>query len=129
MKTQLQILPLIAILALFLIGPILIIFVVSFWDYTEFSLVPDFVLTNYVELFESSVTYSIYLNTLKFAALSWILTLVIGFGVVSNGFAVVLDQTNLNEPFWHVCQCDTHSSGKQIWINFEASYRVSHLKT
>jgi len=81
LKTQLQILPLIAILALFLIGPILIIFVVSFWDYTEFSLVPDFVLTNYVELFESSVTYSIYLNTLKFAALSWILTLVIGFGV------------------------------------------------
>ena len=81
MRTQLQILPLIAILALFLIGPILIIFVVSFWDYTEFSLVPDFVLTNYVELFESSVTYSIYLNTLKFAALSWILTLVIGFGV------------------------------------------------
>ena len=81
MKTQLQILPLIAILALFLIGPILIIFVVSFWDYTEFSLVPDFVLTNYVELFESSVTYSIYLNTLKFAALSWVFTLVIGFGV------------------------------------------------
>ena len=81
MKTQLQILPLIAILALFLIGPILIIFVVSFWDYTEFSLVPDFVLTNYIELFESSVTYSIYLNTLKFAALSWIFTLVIGFGV------------------------------------------------
>lgn len=81
MKTQLQILPLIAILGLFLIGPILIIFVVSFWDYTEFSLVPDFVLTNYVELFESSVTYSIYLNTLKFAALSWFLTLVIGFGV------------------------------------------------
>ena len=81
LKTQLQILPLIAILALFLIGPILIIFVVSFWDYTEFSLVPDLVLTNYIELFESSVTYSIYLNTLKFAALSWIFTLVIGFGV------------------------------------------------
>ena len=51
----------------------------SFWDYTEFSLVPDFVLTNYVELFESKVTYSIYLNTLKFAALSWVLTLIIGF--------------------------------------------------
>ena len=81
MKTQLQILPLIAILGLFLIGPILIIFVVSFWDYTEFSLVPDFVLTNYIELFESSVTYSIYLNTLKFAALSWVFTFLIGFGV------------------------------------------------
>ncbi len=81
MKTQLQIVPLVAILGLFLIGPILIIFVVSFWDYTEFSLVPDLVLTNYIELFESSVTYSIYLNTLKFAALSWVFTLVIGFGV------------------------------------------------
>ena len=79
MKTQLQILPLLGILGLFFIGPIVIIFVVSFWDYTEFSLVPDFVLTNYVELFESKVTYSIYLNTLKFAALSWVLTLIIGF--------------------------------------------------
>ena len=75
LKTQLQLLPLIAILGLFFIGPIVIIFVVSFWDYTEFSLVPDFVFTNYFELFESKVTYSIYLNTLKFAALSWILTL------------------------------------------------------
>ena len=79
LKTQLQILPLLAILGLFFIGPIVIIFVVSFWDYTEFSLVPDFVLTNYVELFESKVTYSIYLNTLKFAAFSWVLTLIIGF--------------------------------------------------
>lgn len=73
--------PLLAILGLFFIGPIVIIFVVSFWDYTEFSLVPDFVFTNYFELFESKVTYSIYLNTLKFAALSWILTLVIGFAI------------------------------------------------
>ena len=81
MKAQLQILPLVAILALFLIGPILIIIVVSFWDYTEYSLVPDFVLTNYIELFESEVTYKIYLNTIKFSALSWILTLLIGFAV------------------------------------------------
>lgn len=81
MKTTLQILPLVAILGLFLIGPIIIIFVVSFWDYTEFSLVPDFVLTNYTELFSSSVSYSIYLNTLKFAGLSWLITLVLGFGV------------------------------------------------
>ena len=81
MKAQLQILPLVAILALFLIGPILIIIIVSFWDYTEYSLVPDFVLTNYIELFESEVTYKIYLNTIKFSALSWILTLLIGFAV------------------------------------------------
>ena len=45
------------------------------------SLVPDFIFTNYIELFESSVTYSIYLKTLKFAALSWVFTLTIGFAV------------------------------------------------
>ncbi|MEC8288075.1 MAG: ABC transporter permease, partial [Pseudomonadota bacterium] len=81
MKTQLQLLPLVAILALFLVGPIVIIFVVSFWDYTAFSLVPDFVFTNYIELFESTVTYSIYFNTIKFAALSWFFTLIIGFAI------------------------------------------------
>ena len=79
LKTQLQIFPLIFILGFFFLGPILIIFIVSFWDYTEFSLVPDFVLTNYIELFSSNVTYSIYLNTLKFALMSWFFTVFIGF--------------------------------------------------
>lgn len=79
MTRFLQILPLAATLLFFLIGPIVIILVVSFWDYTEFSLVPDFVFTNYVELFESSVTYTIYLATLKFTLLTWIFTFLIGF--------------------------------------------------
>jgi len=77
----LQILPLLATLALFLIGPIVLIFIVSFWDYSEFALIPDFVFTNYIELFESKVTYSIYLNTLKFTLLTWFFTLIIGFTV------------------------------------------------
>jgi len=77
----LQVLPLVGSLALFLIGPIVIIFVVSFWDYTEFNLIPDFVFTNYVELFESTVTYKIYLNTIKYTALTWLFTVTIGFTV------------------------------------------------
>lgn len=77
----LQIFPLIATLALFLIGPIILILVVSFWDYSEFDLIPDFVFTNYKELFESKVTYRIYLNTLKFTILTWLFTLFIGFTV------------------------------------------------
>ena len=76
-----QIAPLLLILVFFFVGPILVIIVVSFWDYTEFSLVPDFVFTNYLELFESSVTYTIYLKTIKFAALTWIFTFLIGFWV------------------------------------------------
>lgn len=77
----LQILPLSAVLCVFLLGPIALIGVVSFWDYTEFSLIPDFVWTNYEELIDSTVTYSIYLSTLKFAILTWVFTLIIGFTV------------------------------------------------
>lgn len=77
----LQVLPLTLTLALFLVVPILLIGVVSFWDYNEFELLPDFVWTNYEELFTSSVTYTIYLATLKFALLTWIFTFLIGFTV------------------------------------------------
>ena len=79
MNIQLQILPLLLVLVLFLLAPVAIILAVSFWDYTEFSLIPDFVLTNYIEIFESGVTYSTYLNTFKFAFLGWFFTVVIGF--------------------------------------------------
>lgn len=74
-----QILPLLSVLLLFFVGPIIVILIVSFWDYNEFSLIPDFVWTNYLELFTSSVTYTIYLNTLKFTFLTWFFTLLIGF--------------------------------------------------
>lgn len=79
MNIQLQILPLLSVLVLFLVAPVVIILAVSFWDYTEFSLIPDFVLTNYMEIFESGVTYSTYLNTFKFAFLGWLFTVIIGF--------------------------------------------------
>jgi len=79
MNIQLQILPLLSVLFLFLVAPVAIILAVSFWDYTEFSLIPDFVLTNYIEIFESGVTYSTYLNTFKFAFLGWLFTVIIGF--------------------------------------------------
>ena len=77
----LQVLPLTLTLVLFLVFPILLIGVVSFWDYNEFELLPDFVWTNYEELFTSSVTYTIYFATLKFAFLTWVFTLLIGFTV------------------------------------------------
>ncbi len=70
-----------AILLFFLLAPVVVIGIVSFWDYSEFDLIPDFVWTNYEELFESSVTWSIYLSTLKFTAITWVCTTVIGFTV------------------------------------------------
>ena len=73
--------PLTLVLAVFLILPILLIVVVSFWTATEFSIVPAFQFDNYRFLFGSSVTYSVFLNTFKYAAITWAITLVLGFTI------------------------------------------------
>ena len=73
--------PLAVILAVFLILPILMIVAVSFWQATEFSIVPAFSFENYEFLFGSSVTYSVFLNTFKYAAITWALTLTLGFTI------------------------------------------------
>lgn len=73
--------PLAVVLGLFLVLPIVMIAVVSFWQTTEFSIVPAFDLENYQFLFGSDVTYRVYLNTFKYALLSWALTFPIGFTV------------------------------------------------
>ncbi len=73
--------PLALVLAGFLLVPIGTIFVVSFWRATEFSIIPDFSLENYQFLFGSSVTWSVFLATFRYAAITWALTLVIGFTV------------------------------------------------
>ncbi|MCA1406637.1 ABC transporter permease [Ensifer sp. IC3342] len=77
----LQATPLILILGFFFILPILTIFVVSFWDYDFAGLYPDFLTMNYTDTLGSWVTWKTYLNTLKFTAITWALTLVIGFWV------------------------------------------------
>ena len=57
------------------------IVVVSFWGSTEFSIYPAFKLENYQYLFESSVTYSVFLKTFIFTFITWIFCLIIGFTV------------------------------------------------
>lgn len=73
--------PLALVLAVFLILPICLIIVVSFWSATEFSIVPDFSFENYAFLFGSSVTYTVFLNTFKYAAITWAITLCLGFTI------------------------------------------------
>ncbi len=75
----LQASPLALILGGFLLLPILMIAVVSFWDYDFAAMYPDFLLTNYTDTLGSWVTWKTCLNTLKFAAIVWALTLAIGF--------------------------------------------------
>ncbi|MCE6951419.1 ABC transporter permease [Cereibacter sphaeroides] len=73
--------PLALVLAAFLVLPIVMIVVVSFWTATEFSIVPAFSFENYDFLLGSPVTYSVFLNTFKYAAITWAVTLVLGFTV------------------------------------------------
>ncbi|WP_429923095.1 ABC transporter permease [Agrobacterium vitis] len=81
LTAYLQAAPLALILGGFLLLPILMIVIVSFWDYDFAQMYPSFVTFNYTETLGSWVTWKTYLNTLKFAAIVWLLTLFIGFWV------------------------------------------------
>ena len=73
--------PLGAILAAFLLLPLLAIVVVSFWDYDSVQVYPAFILQNYTDALGSAVTWWTFLNTLKYAALTLLVVLPLGFGV------------------------------------------------
>jgi putative spermidine/putrescine transport system permease protein len=77
----LQATPLAAILAVFLLVPIVTLIVVSFFDYDSVQIIPGFVLTNYRDVLGSATTWWTYLETLKFTALVWALTLLTGFSL------------------------------------------------
>lgn len=76
-----QALPLALILGAFLLLPIVMIVVVSFWDYDFARMYPDFITLNYEDTLGSWVTWKTYLNTIKYAVIVWAITLVIGFWV------------------------------------------------
>jgi putative spermidine/putrescine transport system permease protein len=71
--------PLLLILGFFLAVPILLLLVVSFWDYDFAGMYPDFITLNYAETLGSWVTWKTYGNTLKFTAIVWAITAFIGF--------------------------------------------------
>ena len=81
MTPYLQVAPLALILIIFLGIPLITVIVVSFFDYANYQIHPDFILLNYIELFQSKLTYQLYGSMLKFGVIVWALTLVIGFMV------------------------------------------------
>ncbi len=83
-----QALPLSAVFVLFFLVPLGLILMVSFWDYTQYELRPDFTAKNYIAIFDGCaspgdlcVTLKTYLSTFKFSFLVWLITLVVGFTV------------------------------------------------
>ena len=109
-----QALPLTTVFALFFLIPLALVLMVSFWDYNQYEMLPDFTFKNYVAVFdgclsgdEMCVTFKTYVSTLKFSVMVWFLTLVIGFTVSyflafhvrSSGVQVVLFVL-CTIPFW-----------------------------
>lgn len=73
--------PLFFVLLFFLVLPIIMIVIVSFWRATEFSIIPAFDLENYAFHISSPVTFDVFLNTFMYAGITWLFTLLIGFTV------------------------------------------------
>ena len=88
-RPLLQVAPLGIVFLVFFIVPLVLTLIVSFWDYTEYAIIPDFTFRNYQEIFEGCITglpdlcmpFKPYWRTFKFSFIVWLLTLVIGFTV------------------------------------------------
>lgn len=81
LQSYLLVAPQTLVLLLFLVIPIATIMVVSFWNFNGYSMTPAFTLDNYRQIFTAKVYLATYLNTFKFVAIVWLLTLLIGYPV------------------------------------------------
>jgi putative spermidine/putrescine transport system permease protein len=115
MRPWLQAGPLALVFTLFFVLPLALIVAVSFWQATDYELVPAFSLQNYRDIFagcprgegELCVTLKTYLSTLKFCALTWLVTALLGFAIayfLAFHVRTTLMQTVLflvcTVPFW-----------------------------
>src|ERR1700677_2352595 len=75
--------------ALFFIVPLVLVVIVSFWNYNDYEMLPAFITRSYTESFDGCLTklpdlctiFKTYLSTAKFCFIVWALTLIIGFTV------------------------------------------------
>ena len=82
-------LPFALVIFAFFVVPLCLVIMVSFWDYNAYSIIPDFIFTNYEDVFYGCVkslpdlctSFATYLSSLKFVFIVWLITLVIGFMV------------------------------------------------
>ncbi len=106
--------PLAAVFAVFFVVPLLLIVMVSFWNFNDYELIPDFTFKSYVSVFkgcsntqELCVTFKTYLSTFKFSLLVWLITLLVGFTVayflafhVRSGSVQTVLFVVCTIPFW-----------------------------
>lgn len=105
--SQLSVLPFATILVVFTGLPLLMVVLLSFWTFDGLQYRADFTVANFVAVFTSQTTWRIFANTLRYAAITWAITLVLGFTV---SFYLVFHVRNLKLqiglfllctiPFW-----------------------------
>ena len=82
-------LPFFIVFIIFFVVPLFLTLIVSFWDYNEYSIIPDLIFENYFYIFSGCfdltndlcVTFKTYLSTFYFCFITWIFTLLIGFTI------------------------------------------------
>jgi putative spermidine/putrescine transport system permease protein len=80
-------LPFAVVIFVFFVVPLCLVVMVSFWDYNSYAIIPDFIFTNYHDIFYGCVknlpdlctSFATYLSSLKFVFITWVITLIIGF--------------------------------------------------
>ncbi|MEM8948480.1 MAG: ABC transporter permease [Pseudomonadota bacterium] len=78
----LQVGPLALVFLAFFIVPMILVVVVSFFDYQAYQiLIPDFTTQNYDDVFSSNVTWKTYWKTVQFCLIVWLITLILGFTI------------------------------------------------
>lgn len=102
LQTYLLSIPQALVFLLFLVLPILMILIVSFWQFDGIQMIPGFTLDNYRSIFTSDVTLRTYLNTLKYVFLVWALTLVISY-LVAYFLAFYIEDKRLQIILFLIC--------------------------
>jgi putative spermidine/putrescine transport system permease protein len=104
---HLQVAPLAVVFLFFLVVPMIMVLVASFFDFNMTGLVPTVTLGNYIDLLTSRNTFALYLQTLKYALIVWVITLVLGFTVayflafhVRNTLVAIGLLLLCTVPFW-----------------------------
>src|SRR5580698_4329988 len=85
----LQVLPFGLVFLFFFVIPLILVVIVSFWDYNDYEMLPSFTMRSYTENFEGCLTQlpdlctilKTYVSTAKFCFIVWLTTLIIGFTI------------------------------------------------
>ena len=103
-------LPFALVFFVFFIIPLFLTFIVSFWDYNDYSIIPDLIFDNYIYIFEGCfrlnaelcMTFKTYLSTLYFCFITWLVTLILGF-FIAYFLAFYVTSTQIQIALFLIC--------------------------